>query len=121
MITPSELLSLIAYCLFLAGAALSFQTGGSLNARLMMSAAVILDMLMALLPSLGILPPISHPGVNKILVMCGVFLGFLVWILFAIAIFLHLQHRYEPYHAVILAVEILWLVDLMVFLYAVHR
>ncbi|NTW52650.1 MAG: hypothetical protein HGB22_08685 [Chlorobiaceae bacterium] len=119
MISPSELLSIIAYCLFLAGAALSFQSGGSQSARLMMSAAVVLDMLMALLPSLGILPPMSHPGVNKSLVMCGVFLGLLVWILFAIALFLH--HHPEPYNALILAVEILWFVDLMVFLYAVHR
>jgi hypothetical protein len=121
MITPPELLSIIAYCLFLAGAARSFKTGGSRNARLMMSAAILLDIAMAALPSLGILPPLTHHGSRNLVVMSGVLLGFFVWVLFAVALFLHRQHRLEPYHTAILAVEILWFVDVMLFLYGVYR
>jgi len=111
----------MAYSLFLAGAALSFKTGGSRNARLMMSAAVLLDMLMAILPSLGFLPPLTHPGARNILVLSGVMLGLLVWVLFAVALFLYRKHRNELYHTAILAVEILWFVDVMLFFYGVYR
>jgi hypothetical protein len=121
MITLSELLSIIAYCLFLAGAALSFKTGGSRNARLMMSAAVLLDMVMAALPSLGILPPLTHHGSRNLVVMSGVLLGLFVWVLFAAALYLFRQHRHELYHSVILAIEILWFVDVMLFYYGVYR
>jgi lipopolysaccharide export LptBFGC system permease protein LptF len=87
----------------------------------MMSAAIMLDIAMAVLPSLGIFPPLTHHGRRNLVVMAGVLLGFVVWVLFAIALFLYRQHRLEPYHTAILAVEILWFVDVMLFLYGVYR
>jgi hypothetical protein len=120
MIAPSELLSIFAYCLFLAGAARSFQSGGSRTARLIMSAAVLLDMLIAILPSLGLVPPSTHPVSRNLLVMSGVLLGLFVWVLFAVALFLYRKHRQELYHTLILAIEILWFVDVMLFLYGVY-
>ncbi|NTU57690.1 MAG: hypothetical protein HGB00_02020 [Chlorobiaceae bacterium] len=121
MITLSEVLSIIAYCLFLAGAARSFQGGGSRVSLMVMSAGVLLDMVTAVLPSLGILPPMAHTANHKLVVMYGVMLGFLVWVLFGVALLLHRQHRQGWYHQVILVVEILWFIDVMVFLYGVYR
>lgn len=121
MTSISELLPIIAYCLFLAGAARSFRTGGSLHARLMMCTAILLDMLAAFLPSLGILPHAVYPENRNAVVMTGVLLGFIVWVLFAVALFFYRKHRHEYYHSVILAVEMIWFIDVMVFFYGVYR
>ncbi|NTU96871.1 MAG: hypothetical protein HGA62_03545 [Chlorobiaceae bacterium] len=120
MTRPSELLVIAAYSLFLAGSARSFRTGGALASRLVMSVAVLLDMLAALLPSIGLQAPLPIPDERKPLISAAVLAGVFVWILFGTALAVYSAKRPGRYHALVLVIEIVWFLDLIMFLYGAY-
>lgn len=117
MTRPSELFVIVAYSLFLAGSARSFRTDGDLLSRLVMSAAVLLDMLAALLPSIGLQAPLFFTEERKPLISAAVLAGVSVWALFGAALAVYTPKRPRLYHALVLVIEIVWFIDVMMFMY----
>jgi len=120
MTRPSELLVIVAYGLFLAGSARSFRTGGDRSSRLIMTAAVLLDMLAAFLPSIGLQAPLPLAEERKPLVAAAVLTGVMVWVLFGTCLALYFAKRPGWYHALVLVIEIVWFIDVMMFMYGAY-
>ncbi|KUL20643.1 hypothetical protein [Chlorobium limicola] len=120
MTRPSELLVIVAYSLFLGGSARSFRTDGELSSRLIMSAAVLLDMLAALLPSIGLQAPLPLPEERKPLISAAVLAGVSVWVLFGAGLAVYSPKRPGLYHALVLVIEIVWFIDIMMFIYGAY-
>ncbi|NTW57191.1 MAG: hypothetical protein HGB20_09140 [Chlorobiaceae bacterium] len=120
MIRLSELLVIVAFALFLAGAARSFRTEGDRYARLVMFIAVLLDMLAAFLPAIGLQTPIPLAPERKPLVGLAVLAGVFVWVLSGTLLVIYSPKRLGWYHALVLATEIVWFIDIMMFLYGAY-
>lgn len=116
----SELLSTFALCLFMGAAAFSFRYNGPLASRVTMSLAVLVDLLVSLLPRAGLEALSLHLHGSNQVIVAGVFLGLLVWVLFALTLLLFRFGRYRLYHAGVLLVELLWFVDFIIFLYGMY-
>lgn len=110
----------VAYCLFLYGAARSFQTGGSAGAVRLMCGAIVLDISASSLPQLG-LPFLPRFAVelNRVLI-AAIVLGGIVWLLFAGALLVRRAGHANVFQNVIITIEILWFVDFMLFLYGMY-
>lgn len=117
LMRPSELLVIVAYGLFLAGSARSFRTGGDLSSRLVMTVAVLLDMLAALLPSIGLQAPLPLSEERKPLIGAAVLTGIFVWVLFGTCLAVFSSKRPGWYHGLVLVIEIVWFIDVMMFMY----
>jgi hypothetical protein len=75
----SQILYIIAYCTFMAGAARSFRDNGSRLSVWVMSSGVILDFLKSVLPVLGVKALSSNlKGINGVIIFAIAF-GFVVW------------------------------------------
>jgi hypothetical protein len=120
MIRLSELLVIVAYALFLAGAARSFRTDGDRYARLVMFFAVLLDVLAAFLPALGLQSPLPLAAERKPLVGAAVLTGVFVWMLSGTFLAIYSPKRLGWYHALVLATEIVWFADIMMFMYGAY-
>ncbi len=120
MIRLSELLVIVAYALFLAGAARSFRTEGDRYARLAMFFAVLLDMLAAFLPAIGLQSPMQLAPERKPFVGAAVLTGVFVWMLSGTLLAIYSPKRLGWYHALVLATEIMWFIDIMMFMYGAY-
>ena len=119
--SPNQILYIIAYSIFLIGAARSFRTNGSRGAVLIMVGGVIVDFLASILPMLGVRALSSGTeGLNGVM-MFAIILGFLVWLFFLIALFVWKQGRLPLFHLLVTAVEVVWFVDFVSFLYGMYR
>lgn len=114
---PSELLVIAANSLFLTGSDLSFGTGGDLPSRLVMSVAVVLDMLAAFLPSIGLQAPLPLSEERIPLISAAVLAGVFVWVLFGSCFLFYSPERLGLYHSLVLVIEIVWFIDVMLFMY----
>jgi hypothetical protein len=113
----TEMLYTLAYCVFLAGAAKSFREQGSRASVLLMSAGVLIDFLVSMLPLAGVQAlKMNLEGTNAVITF-AIALGFVVWLLFFTALFLRYKGRMGWYHGLITAVEICWFIDFIAFLY----
>jgi hypothetical protein len=111
---------IIAYCIFLIGAALSFQKNAPRSALIIMSAGIALDFLASVMPvmkvkSLAIDIP-SNPAI-----VGGIFSGIFVWVLFLASIFLWTIKKIPLFHLLIIVIEVLWFCSLMLFLYGIYK
>ena len=119
--TLNEILYIIAYCLFLIGAAKSFRDNGSPRAIWIMTTGVVLDFLVSMLPMLGVsILKMDIAGSNAAII-AGITLGFLVWLLFIIALLVRKTERTKAFHVLIAATEILWFIDFITFLYGLYK
>jgi hypothetical protein len=120
MARPSEQLVIVAYSLFLAGSARSFRTEGDISSRLVMTLAVLLDMLAALLPSIGLQDQMPLTEERKPLISAAVMAGVFVWVLFGTSLAVYSPKRLGWYHALLLVIEIVWFIDVMMFMYGAY-
>jgi hypothetical protein len=119
--TLNEILYIIAYCLFLAGAAKSFRDNGSAPAVRIMFAGVALDVLVSMLPVAGVAAlKMDVKGSNGAIVAAIVF-GFMVWMLFVAALLVRRAGRTKAFHVLIGVTEIAWFVDFITFLYGIYK
>jgi len=110
----------LTYCLFLTGAAWSFQCNAPTISIWVMSAAVFIDFLASILPIMNLkslainLPP-------NIIITAAIFLGILVWLLFLFALFAWKIKKLRLFHLLILEVQIVWFIDIMLLLYGTYK
>jgi hypothetical protein len=119
--TLSQILYILAYCIFLIGAAKSFRENGSKASVWIMGSAVLLDFLMSVLPMMGVKFLRSGiQGTNAVIVLAIIF-GFIVWMIFLIALFAWKKGRLPIFHSLITLVEVAWFIDFISFLYGMYK
>ena len=117
----NQLLYIIAYCTFMAGAAKSFRDNGSTLSVWIMSGGVILDFLMSMLPVLGVKALSSNlKGTNGVIIFAIVF-GFAVWLTYVAALIVRKKGNKPLFHVLIAVVEISWFIDFISFLYGMYK
>ncbi len=117
----NEILYIVAYSVFLAGASVSFRQNGSRLSVGIMTAGVVLDVLVSILPLMGVKALSMNVGGTNAAIVFGIALGFVVWLLYGVALVLRAMHKMERYHTVIAVVEILWFIDFISFLYGIYK
>jgi len=119
--TLNEILYIIAYSLFLAGASVSFRQNGSRLSIGIMTAGVVLDFLVSMLPLMGVKALSMHVGGTNAAIIFGIALGFVVWLLYGAALVLRAQAKRAAYHCMVCTVEVLWFIDFISFLYGLYK
>ncbi|ACF14149.1 hypothetical protein Ctha_1692 [Chloroherpeton thalassium ATCC 35110] len=119
--TPTELITAIAYVIFLIGASISFLTQGGKLAIWLLTLGVLLDFLTVALPSLGVSwLKMQLAGTNST-ILAGIFLGILVWLLFAAALVFRKIEKIVAFHFLVILIEVVWFVDFLLFLYGIYK
>jgi len=117
----NEILYIIAYCVFLAGASMSFRQNGSRLSVGVMTCGVVIDFLVSMLPVMGVqLFKMEVKGTNPA-IMFGIAFGFVVWLLFLAALVIRTRGTLSLYHTLITVVEIAWFIDFISFLYGLYK
>jgi hypothetical protein len=119
--TLMGILSILAYCAFLAGAAKSFREDGSTAAVRIMLAGIALDILLSFLPMFGVKSVGADIKVFNAMLIFAMASGLCVWMLFFIALFMRKKQRLNLYHNLIAASEIGWFISFVAFLYGMYR
>jgi len=120
MTLSGDFIYLIAYCIFLIGAANSFQNNVPQSSIWTMSVAVVIDFLGSVLPVMRVKSlAINLPGNPAITVV--IFLGILVWLLFLFALFIWKIKKIRLFHFIILSIEVIWFIDYVLLLYGVYK
>jgi len=117
----NEIVYIFAYCCFLAGAAKSFRENGSTTSVWIMSVGVLLDFLVSMLPMAGVKAlKMNLQGTNPAIIF-GIVFGFVVWVLYVIALVLRKKNKMALYHKIITITEIVWFIDFIAFLYGMYK
>jgi hypothetical protein len=117
----NQILYIVAYCTFMAGAAKSFRDNGSTLSIWIMSSGVILDFLLSMLPVLGVKALSSNlKGTNGIIIFAIVF-GFVVWLIYISALIVRKKGNKPLFHVLIAVAEISWFIDFISFLYGIYK
>ncbi len=120
MTLSGDFIYLIAYCLFLIGAANSFQNNVPQSSIWTMSVAVVIDFLGSVLPVMRVKSlAINLPGNPAI--TAAIFLGILVWLLFLFSLFIWKIKKIRLFHFIILSIEVIWFIDYVLLLYGVYK
>ncbi|NTW49613.1 MAG: hypothetical protein HGB19_07795 [Chlorobiales bacterium] len=119
--SPPEILYIIAFSLFLIGAAKSFRENGSPRSVAIMGVAVLIDFLTAMLPLAGVEFLKMHVQGRNLALVIGILLGFAVWALFLVALLSKRKGKYPLYHRLITLTEILWFIDFIMFLLGTYK
>ena len=120
MTLSGDFIYLIAYCLFLIGAANSFQNNVPQSSIWTMSVAVAIDFLGSVLPVMRVKSlAINLPGNPAI--TAAIFLGILVWLLFLFSLFVWKIKKIRLFHFIILSIEVIWFIDYVLLLYGVYK
>lgn len=115
------ILSIAAYCVFLAGAAKSFRDNGSRTAVRIMLAGIILDMALSFLPVFGVQSLGEGRVVFNGMLKFAIVSGLCVWIIFFAALFQRKKKRLSFFHRLIAASEIGWFISFVAFLYGMYK
>jgi len=120
--TVNEIIYILAYCVFLVGAAKSFRENGSKSSIWIMSCGVLLDVLISILPRTGIEFLQSGQEVMNMIIKFAIIFGVIfVWILFPIALFVRKRGNKALFHFLIVVIEIAWFIDFIMFLYGIYK
>ena len=120
MTLSGDFIYIIAYCLFLIGAANSFQNNIPQSSIWTMSVAVVIDFLGSVLPVMRVKSlAINLPGNPAI--TAAIFLGILVWLLFLFSLFAWKINKIRLFHFIILSIEVIWFIDYVLLLYGVYK
>ncbi len=117
---PAELLTIIAFILFMCGAAFSFRDYVSKTGHLLMIAGIGLDILVVVLPKLGVTAlKMGYTTMNPVLV-AAIILGLSVWILYGSAILLLKFQYIQAFYILIGLTQVAWFIDILLFKYGIH-
>jgi len=117
----NELISILAYCIFLIGAARSFRTDGSVSSIWIMVGGIGLDAVLAILPMVGITALRGPEQAINAGIIGGIVLGSTTWIIFAVALVLRAVKKKTVYHALIGTAQITWFIAYVSFLMGMHK
>ncbi len=117
----NELLSILAYCIFLVGAARSFRTNGDRGSVWIMVCGIGLDAVLAMLPMLGITALRSAQPVMNAGITGGIALGTFTWIIFAVALILRAIKKTTAYHRLIATAQVTWFIAYVSFLLGMYK
>ena len=117
----NELLSILAYCIFLIGAARSFRTNGDRGSVWIMVCGIGLDAVLAMLPMLGITALRSAQPVMNAGITGGIALGTFTWIIFAVALILRAIQKTTAYHYLIATAQVTWFIAYVSFLLGMYK
>ena len=107
--TVNEIVYIIAYCVFLIGAAKSFRENGSKSSVWIMAIGVLLDVLISILLMTGLEFVQSGQVVMNATMQFAIIFGVIfVWILFPIALFVRKKGKMSLFHFLIAVIEIDW-------------
>jgi hypothetical protein len=120
-VSINEILYIIAYCIFLTGASMSFRQNGSRRSVGIMTCGVVIDFLVSMLPVMGVqLFKMEVQGTNAAIIF-GIAFGFVVWLLFLAALVIRKRGNMSLYHTLITIIELAWFVDFISFLYGLYK
>ncbi len=111
---------IIAYCIFLIGASISFQKNAPRSSLIVMATGVAIDFLVSVLPLMK-LKSMAIDIPSNLAIVSGIFLGIFVWLLFLAAVFVWTIKKFPLYHFLITAIEIIWFLDFILFLYGIYK
>jgi len=117
----NELLSILAYCIFLIGAARSFRTNGNISSVWIMLCGIGLDAVLAMLPMVGITALRSGEQVMNAGIIGGIALGTTTWTIFTIALIVRALKKTTIYHGLIGAAQVLWFIAYVSFMLGMHK
>jgi hypothetical protein len=117
----NELLSLIAYCIFLTGAARSFRTDGDITSVGIMVGGIGLDAVVAILPMAGVTALRGgEPSINAGIIG-GIVLGSTTWTIFTVALILRAKKKKAAFHGLIGTAQVLWFIAYVSFLLGMYK
>jgi len=120
--TVNEIIYILAYCVFLVGAAKSFRENGSKSSIWIMSCGVLLDVLISILPMTGVeFLQSGQEAMNMTIKFAIIFGVIFVWILFPVALFVWKRGNKALFHFLIVVIEIAWFIDFIMFLYGIYK
>jgi len=120
MTLSGDLIFILTYCLFLTGAAWSFQNNAPMSSLVVMGGAVLIDFLASILPLMNLKSiAINLPSNN--IITAAILLGILIWLMFLLALFVWKIKKYRLFHFLILEIEIIWFIDYILLLYATYK
>ena len=120
--TVNEIIYILAYCVFLVGAAKSFRENGSKSSIWIMSCGVLLDVLISISPMMGVeFLQSGQEAMNMTIKFAIIFGVIFVWILFPIALFVWKRGNKALFHFLIVVIEIAWFIDFIMFLYGIYK
>lgn len=117
----NELLAMCAYCIFLTGAARSFRTGGDRTSILIMASGIGLDVVMAVLPMMGISAFRGPEQAMNAGIIAGIALGGITWISFVVALVLRSLKKTAAFHVLVAAAQVLWFIAYVSFLTGMYK
>jgi hypothetical protein len=120
MSLSGDAIFILTYCLFLTGAAWSFQRNAPAISIWVMSIAVFIDFLASILPVMNV-KSIAINMPSSIIITAAIFLGILVWLLFLFALFAWKIKRLRLFHFLILEIQIVWFIDNILLLYGTYK
>ena len=117
----NELLSILAYCIFLTGAARSFRTNGNSASVWIMVCGIGLDAVLALLPMVGIDILRGPQQAMNVGILGGIMLGSFTWIIFGIALIMRAIKKTSAYHSLIGTAQVTWFIAYVSFLLGMYK
>ena len=120
--TVNKIIYILAYCIFLVGAAKSLRENGSKSSIGIMGCGVLLDVLISIVPRMGIGFLQSEPVAMNTTIQFAIIFGVLfVWLLFPIALYVWKGGNKTLLHLLIVVIKVAWFVDFIVFLYGIYK
>lgn len=116
---PAILLSILAFIIYMIGAMLSFRNADSKTGLSLMAVGVGLDILIVVLPKLGVSTLKMGITTMNPIIGAAIVLGFLVWLGFGAALILYKLHFQNSFQIVIGLTQIIWFIDILLFHYGV--
>lgn len=120
MTLSGDLIFILTYCLFLTGAAWSFQNNAPISSLVVMGGAVLIDFLASILPLMNLKSLAINLPSDKI-ITAAILLGIFIWLMFLLALFVWKIKKYRLFHFLILEIEIIWFIDYVLLLYATYK
>jgi hypothetical protein len=117
----NELLSILAYCIFLVGAARSYRTDGDIHSVWIMVCGIGLDAVLAMLPMVGINILRGPEQAINAGIVGGIVLGGTTWIIFIVALILRAVKKKAVYHGLIGTAQVTWFIAYVSFLLGMYK
>lgn len=117
--SPYDTLYILAYMLFLCGAALACRSVRQKEALWIMGAGMLINFFSTVIPNPGCQSLAIGIGSNGAIIW-AITLGVAVWAAFLAAVFVRLMGRKELFFSLIICIKLCWFADLILFIYGVY-
>lgn len=119
LVPAQDIVYFTAYVIFLVGSSLTLRQIRPVVSLWVMVTGVLIDFFATILPNAGFKSLAIGIGSSPE-ILAGITLGVLVWTVFLAAVFVRLMGRQSLYYSIIVAIKIMWFVDLVLLMYGVY-